>query len=238
MPDRFLQAAPLAAMIEAERPTLAGAVPTIWTDLLSYLGQHPADISSLKEAVVGGSACPPALMHAFHDRGVEIIHAWGMTEMSPLGSVARPPAGVDAATRPGAYRYTQGRVPAGVAARIVGPSGDVMPNDNESVGELEVRGPWITQTYIGDAEPDPEKFHDGWLRTGDVGTLSAERVPDPDRPGQGRHQVRRRVDLVGRAGEPSDGASRRARGRGRWRAGRQVGPSVRWPPSSSRRARP
>ncbi len=172
MPDRFLQAAPLAAMIEAERPTLAGAVPTIWTDLLSYLGQHPADISSLKEAVVGGSACPPALMHAFHERGVEIIHAWGMTEMSPLGSVARPPAGVDA-DEAWKYRYTQGRVPAGVAARIVGPSGDVMPNDNESVGELEVRGPWVTQTYIGDAEPDPEKFRDGWLRTGDVGMLSS-----------------------------------------------------------------
>ena len=172
MPDRFLQAAPLAAMIEAERPTLAGAVPTIWTDLLSYLGQHPADISSLKEAVVGGSACPPALMHAFHERGVEIIHAWGMTEMSPLGSVARPPAGVDA-DEAWQYRYTQGRVPAGVAARIVGPSGDVMPNDNESVGELEVRGPWVTQTYIGDAEPDPEKFRDGWLRTGDVGMLSS-----------------------------------------------------------------
>jgi len=171
MPDRFLQAAPLAAMIEAERPTLAGAVPTIWTDLLSYLGQHPVDISSLKEAVVGGSACPPALMHAFHDRGVEIIHAWGMTEMSPLGSVARPPAGVDA-DEAWKYRYTQGRVPAGVAARIVGPSGDVMPNDNESVGELEVRGPWVTQTYIGDVEPDPEKFQGGWLRTGDVGMLS------------------------------------------------------------------
>jgi fatty-acyl-CoA synthase len=172
MPDRFLQAAPLAAMIEAERPTLAGAVPTIWTDLLSYLGQHSADISSLKEAVVGGSACPPALMHAFHERSVEIIHAWGMTEMSPLGSVARAPAGTTG-EEAWKYRYTQGRVPAGVAARIVGPSGDVMPNDNESVGELEVRGPWVTQTYIGDAEPDPEKFRDGWLRTGDVGMLSS-----------------------------------------------------------------
>src|SRR5262245_17915190 len=172
MPDRFLQAAPLAAMIESERPTLAGAVPTIWTDLLAYIDQHPTDISSLKEAVVGGSACPPSLMQAFHKRGVEIIHAWGMTEMSPLGSVSRPPAGVSE-DEAWAYRYTQGRVPAAVAARIVGPSGDVMPNDNESVGELEVRGPWITSTYIGDDTPDPEKFRDGWLRTGDVGVLSS-----------------------------------------------------------------
>jgi fatty-acyl-CoA synthase len=172
MPDRFLQAAPLAAMIEAERPTLAGAVPTIWTDLLSYLEQHPSDISSLREAVVGGSACPPSLMRAFHERGVQIIHAWGMTEMSPLGSVARPPAGA-AGDEAWAYRYTQGRIPAAVAGRIVGPSGEVLPNGGEAVGELEVRGPWVTSTYVGDNHPDPEKFRDGWLRTGDVGTLSA-----------------------------------------------------------------
>jgi fatty-acyl-CoA synthase len=174
MPDRFLQAEPIAAMIAAERPTLAGAVPTIWTDLLAYLDSHEVDTSSLKEVIVGGSACPPALMHAFDDRhGIDVIHAWGMTEMSPLGSVARPPAGAtgDAAW---AYRYSQGRVPAGVAARIVGPLGAVLPADGESVGELEVRGPWITGRYVGEDEPDPDKFRDGWLRTGDVGTLSAD----------------------------------------------------------------
>ncbi len=124
----------------------------------------------LSEVVVGGSACPPALMRAFDKRGVTIIHAWGMTEMSPLGSVSRPPAGTEG-EEAWAYRYTQGRIPAAVAARIVGPAGDVMPNDGEAVGELEVRGPWITSRYIGD--DDPEKFNDGWLRTGDVGTLSA-----------------------------------------------------------------
>jgi fatty-acyl-CoA synthase len=175
MPDRFLQAAPLAQMIVSEKTTLAGAVPTIWTDLLAHLDANPADISTMREVIVGGSACPPALMHAFSERyGVEIIHAWGMTEMSPLGSVSRPPAG-----RHGheawAYRYTQGRVPAGVEARIIGPDGSVMPNDGKSVGELEVRGPWVTSTYIGDAEPDPDKFSaDGWLRTGDVGVLSPD----------------------------------------------------------------
>ena len=239
MPDRFLQAAPLAAMIEAERPTLAGAVPTIWTDLLAYLEQHPADISSLKEAVVGGSACPPALMHAFSERGMEIIHAWGMTEMSPLGSVSRPPRGATG-DEAWAYRYTQGRVPASVAARIVGPTGEVMPNDGEAVGELEVRGPWITNRYYGEDIPDPEKFRDGWLRTGDVGTLSAERLPDADRPRQGRHQVRRRVDLLGRAGEPPDGAPGGARGgRGR-RARPEVGraPAGRCGAEGERHARP
>jgi fatty-acyl-CoA synthase len=174
MPDRFLQAAPLATMIAQERPTLAGAVPTIWTDLLGYLDANATDVSSMREVIVGGSACPPALMHAFSERhGIEIIHAWGMTEMSPLGSVSRAPVGL-AGPEAWAYRYTQGRVPAGVEARIVGPDGTVMPADGKSVGELEVRGPWITQTYVGDAEPDPEKFRDGWLRTGDVGVLSPD----------------------------------------------------------------
>ncbi|MBF9130767.1 long-chain fatty acid--CoA ligase [Plantactinospora sp. S1510] len=174
MPDRFLQGAPIAEMIAAERPTLAGAVPTIWTDLLTHLDANSVDTSSLTEVIVGGAACPPALMHAFADRHrIDVIHAWGMTEMSPLGSVARPPAGAtgDDAWR---YRYTQGRVPAGVAARIVGPLGEQLPADGRAVGELEVRGPWVTARYVGDDEPDPEKFRDGWLRTGDVGTLSAD----------------------------------------------------------------
>jgi fatty-acyl-CoA synthase len=174
MPDRFLQAAPLAAMIAAERPTFAGAVPTIWNDLLRHLDENPTDTSSLKEVVVGGSACPPALMEAFEKRhNINVVQAWGMTETSPLGSVARPPAGLDAETT-WRYRLSQGQVPTSVQARIIGPDGKPAANDGESVGELEVRGPWITARYIGDDEPDPEKFHDGWLRTGDVGTLSAD----------------------------------------------------------------
>lgn len=174
LPDRFLQAAPIAGMIAAERPTVAGAVPTIWTDLLAHLDSHDVDTSSLGEVIVGGSACPPALMHAFEERhNIRIIHAWGMTETSPLGSVARPPAGADEATA-WRYRYTQGRVPAGVEARIVGPRGRRLPADGTSVGELEVRGPWVTGRYVGDETPDEETFRDGWLRTGDVGTLSPD----------------------------------------------------------------
>jgi fatty-acyl-CoA synthase len=174
MPDRFLQGAPIAEMIAAERPTKAGAVPTIWNDLLGYIDSHDVDTSSLKEVIVGGSACPPSLMQAFAQRhDIQIIHAWGMTEMSPLGSVSRPPAGTEGDDA-WAYRYRQGRVPAGVEARIVGPLGDVMPSDGEAVGELEVRGPWVTAGYLGDDEPDPEKFRDSWLRTGDVGTLSPD----------------------------------------------------------------
>jgi fatty-acyl-CoA synthase len=174
MPDRFLQAAPLAAMIAAERPTFAGAVPTIWNDLLRHLDENPTDTGSLTEVVVGGSACPPVLMEAYQKRHhINVVHAWGMTETSPLGSVARPPVGLDADTT-WRYRLTQGRVPTSVQARIIGPDGEPAPSDGLAVGELEVRGPWITGSYIGDTEPDPEKFHDGWLRTGDVGTLSPD----------------------------------------------------------------
>ncbi|ONF69755.1 long-chain fatty acid--CoA ligase [Amycolatopsis keratiniphila] len=177
MPDRFLQPAPIAQMLAAEKPTFAGAVPTIWQGLLSHLDANPQDISHLREVVVGGSAAPPSLMHAFEDRyGVPILHAWGMTETSPLGSVARPPA---SATGEMAwdYRYTQGRFPASVSARLIGDNGEELPWDNESVGELEVQGPWTAASYYGGKagdEPDPEKFHDGWLRTGDVGKISPD----------------------------------------------------------------
>ncbi|MGZ4602079.1 MAG: long-chain fatty acid--CoA ligase [Kineosporiaceae bacterium] len=172
MPDRFLQAAPLAAMIAAERPTHAGAVPTIWNDLLDYLAVHPTDVSSLGEVIVGGSACPPALMRAYDERhGIRILHGWGMTEMSPLGTLARPPAGLHP-EEAFAYRVTQGRLAGEVEARLIGADGTEQPWDGKSVGELEVRGPWIAGSYYQD--PDPTKFDDGWLRTGDVGALSPD----------------------------------------------------------------
>ncbi|MFD5244533.1 long-chain fatty acid--CoA ligase [Amycolatopsis sp. NPDC058340] len=177
MPDRFLQPAPIAQMLAAEKPTFAGAVPTIWQGLLSHLDANPQDISHLREVVVGGSAAPPSLMHAFEDRyDVPILHAWGMTETSPLGSVARPPASATG-EKAWDYRYTQGRFPASVSARLIGDNGEELPWDNESVGELEVQGPWIAASYYGGKagdEPDPEKFHDGWLRTGDVGKISPD----------------------------------------------------------------
>ena len=170
MPDHFLHPAPLAAIMAAEQPTLAGAVPTIWSGLLSYLDQHPQDLSSLRNVVVGGSACPPSLMRAFNDRyGVHITHAWGMTETSPLGSLAHPPAWAKGEDEWN-YRFSQGRLPASVQGRLIGTDGKEAPRDGESVGELEVRGPWVTAGYYG--VEDPEKFHDGWLRTGDVGTLT------------------------------------------------------------------
>ncbi|SDX00920.1 fatty-acyl-CoA synthase [Amycolatopsis xylanica] len=174
MPDRHLQPAPIAKLLEAEKPDFAAAVPTVWSGLLAHLDANPQDISHLREVVIGGSAVPPSMMHTFQERhDVTVVHAWGMTETSPLGSVARPPHGVtgDEAWK---YRYTQGRFPASVTARLVDDDGTVLPWDNESVGELEVQGPWIAAAYHGGSEIDPDKFHDGWLRTGDVGKISAD----------------------------------------------------------------
>jgi len=169
MPDRFLQPEPLVQLIEAERPTIAGAVPTIWNMLLTHVRAHGGDLSSLRLVPCGGSAVPHALQEAYEkELGVRIVQAWGMTETSPLGSVAHPPAGTpeDESWR---YRDTAGRLMCAVEARLVGPDGTVLPHDGEAVGEIEARGPWVTGSYYKD--DDPAKFHDGWLRTGDVGTI-------------------------------------------------------------------
>ncbi len=169
MPDRFLQPAPLVELIEAERPTIAGAVPTIWNGLLQHVREHGGDLSSLRVVPCGGSAVPHSLMEAYEkEQGVTILQAWGMTETSPLGSVARPPAGVTQ-DEAWSYRDTQGRLICDVEARLVGDAGVPLPHDGVAVGEVEVRGPWITGAYYKD--DDPEKFRDGWLRTGDVGTI-------------------------------------------------------------------
>ncbi|MFF4642199.1 long-chain fatty acid--CoA ligase [Streptomyces sp. NPDC001389] len=178
MPDRFLQPAPLAEMVEREKPTHAAAVPTIWQGLLAEVTAHPRDLTSMKQVTIGGAACPPSLMEAYDKLGVRLCHAWGMTETSPLGTMAHPPAGLSAEEE-WPYRVTQGRFPAGVEARLIGPGGDVLPWDGESAGELEVRGNWIAGAYYGGASGEPlrpeDKFSaDGWLKTGDVGVISAD----------------------------------------------------------------
>jgi fatty-acyl-CoA synthase len=173
MPHRFLQAEPLVGLIEAERVTLSAAVPTIWNDVLQFLRANPGhDLSSIRAVMCGGSAVPRALIEAFDiEFDLRIIQGWGMTETSPVAAVAKPPSGVSGA-QAWDYQAKAGRLLFGVESRIVGDSGEVQPRDGEAVGELEVRGPWVTAAYYKD--DDPAKFDDGWLRTGDVGTVDPQ----------------------------------------------------------------
>jgi fatty-acyl-CoA synthase len=171
MPDRWLQAEPLCRFMREATPTVSGAVPTVWNDVLSYLDQHEdIELSShLRLVLCGGSAVPVALQKALGERhGITMVQAWGMTETSPVASVARPPLGVEGEDT-WRYRGGQGRLLPGIQGRIVGEAGEEMARDGEAVGELEVRGAWVAAAYYRD--DDPGRFHDGWLRTGDVGNL-------------------------------------------------------------------
>ena len=169
MPGKFLQGEPLAKLIESERVTIAGAVPTIWMDLLRYADEHKPDLSSLRMVVCGGAAVPESLMRAFEERhGVQIMQGWGMTETSPLAAVARPPDEAEGEEH-WRYRSATGRILPLVDVRLMGDEGEV-PWDGESTGEIEVRGPWIASEYYEDPS-GADKFHDGWLRTGDIASI-------------------------------------------------------------------
>ena len=170
LPSRFTQADRLAGLISAERATMAAAVPTVWYDVLA-LDPATVDLSSVRLLMCGGAAVPRSLIEAYEERfGVRVVQGWGLTETSPVAALSFPPK---AATPEEAisYRATAGQVLGGVEVRIVADDGTVLPRDGRSTGEIEVRGPWVTGSYYRD--PAPEKFHDGWLRTGDVGHIDA-----------------------------------------------------------------
>jgi acyl-CoA synthetase (AMP-forming)/AMP-acid ligase II len=173
MTDRFLDSKSLIDLIETQRPTVAAAVPTIWNDVLHCLESSPGrDISSLRLVTCGGSAVPTSLMKAFeHDHDVKILQAWGMTETSPLATLARPLPDLPDDEH-WAQRSTQGRPVCGVEARIVDEDGNALPHDDKAVGEVQVRGPWITASYYRNR--DESKFEGGWLHTGDVGRIDPQ----------------------------------------------------------------
>jgi 3-(methylthio)propionyl---CoA ligase len=174
-PGPHLDGKSLHELFEAEGVTMSAGVPTVWLGLLNYMKESKLKFSTLRGVVIGGSACPPAMIRAFQeDYGVDVLHAWGMTEMSPLGTVCtlkEKHLKMDKEARY-AVQAKQGRVIFGVDMRIVGQDGKELPMDGKAFGDLQVRGPWVTTGYFKGEGGDP--LEDGWFPTGDVATI------DPD----------------------------------------------------------
>jgi acyl-CoA synthetase (AMP-forming)/AMP-acid ligase II len=168
----------VAELLADEGATMSAGVPTIWAMLLAHLKENNVQLPKLERVIVGGSAVPQSMIEAFeNDVGAECIHAWGMTEMSPLGTVANIKNSMTGAARAETiqYRIKQGRPVYGVDMKIAGNEGKPLDHDGEQFGELCVRGPWITGGYFEDDKADVGAFDDdGYLRTGDVSTIDGE----------------------------------------------------------------
>jgi len=174
-PGAGLDGKSLYELFEAEGVTLSAGVPTVWQGLLSHVAANDLRFSTMRRTVIGGSACPPAMIRSFQDEhGVQVIHAWGMTEMSPLGTVCALKARHDALTPDQrlAVQSTQGRAVFGVSMKIVDPDGRALPHDGAASGDLLVRGPWVVSRYFREEGPGP--LVDGWFPTGDVARIDAD----------------------------------------------------------------
>ena len=162
-------------LIEAEQVSYAAGVPTVWQMLLGHMKPNHLRFSTLRRTVIGGSACPPAMITAFNDDyGVEVLHAWGMTEMSPLGTLCTLKNRHLALPEDDKMkiRLKQGRVIYGVDMKIVGGDGQELPWDGKTYGDLSVKGPWIIREYFKGEGGDP--LVDDWFPTGDVATIDAD----------------------------------------------------------------
>lgn len=179
MPGPHLKPEPLARMIEGEKVTVAAGVPTIWTALYQEAKTNQRDLSSIRALVVGGSAMPRALTVGYErDLHVNVVHAWGMTEMSPIGTVNVLRSAHDGLDQEGKWdvKASQGTPVFGVEVRVIDENGAELAWDGVSMGELQVRGPWIIKQYYK-RDIAPENFTaDGWFRTGDVVTMSADGI--------------------------------------------------------------
>ncbi len=182
-PGPFLDGKSLHELFESEGVTVSAGVPTVWQGLLAHVESNDLRFSTMRRTIIGGSACPPAMMRAFQERyDVQVLHAWGMTEMSPLGTACtlKPEHLKLSAEERLAVQAKQGRVVFGVDMKIVGDDGQELPHDGRAAGELMVRGPWIISSYYkgkGDGEGgDPLAYWNGvgWFATGDVATIDAD----------------------------------------------------------------
>jgi acyl-CoA synthetase (AMP-forming)/AMP-acid ligase II len=175
MPGPHLKPAPLAQLIEEEKVTCPAGVPSIWNALYHELKTNRRDLSQVRALVVGGSAMPRSLIEAYESElGVNVLHAWGMTEMSPVGTASQLQAHHDELPDHQKWdiKAKQGYVIAGVEMRLMNEQGEELPGDGTTMGEAQVRGPWVARQYYGE-EPTPVSFTaDGWFRTGDVATIS------------------------------------------------------------------
>jgi fatty-acyl-CoA synthase len=176
LPGLKMDGASLLELIETEGVTVSAAVPTVWQMLLQHLDRVEAKFTTLKKVLIGGSACPEAIIRAFNDRyGVEVLHLWGMTEMSPVGTVGVPCAKVAALTydEQMPFRLKQGRAPVGVEMKLVDETGRALPHDGETFGRLIVRGHSVAAAYFkGDGGQILDA--DGFFDTGDVATIDAD----------------------------------------------------------------
>jgi 3-(methylthio)propionyl---CoA ligase len=174
-PGPWLDGKSLHDLFESEGVTVSAGVPTVWQGLLAHVEANDLKFSTMRRTVIGGSACPPAMMRAFQQRyDVQVLHAWGMTEMSPLGTVCTLKAKHDrlGADERMAVQAKQGRAVFGVDLKIVGDDGQELPHDGKASGELMVRGPWIIANYFKGEGGNP--LVNGWFPTGDVSTIDAD----------------------------------------------------------------
>jgi fatty-acyl-CoA synthase len=172
----YMQPRDLAELIQSERVTYTAGVPTLWIGLLNFLESEDYDVSSVRRIPVGGAAAPRALIEAYDKKlGIEIVHAWGMTEMTPIGSLCYLKSYMEHLSEEEKYavRAKQGLAALNVEFRIIDENGNEAAWDGESFGELQVRGPSVISAYYQD-ERTEEAFMDGWFRTGDVATINPE----------------------------------------------------------------
>jgi fatty-acyl-CoA synthase len=171
LPGPHLQPEKIQAMVDAARPTVTAAVPTILNDLLALGEERPVDLSSFRAIIAGGSAVSKQLIERMKSRfGVDVVQGWGMTETSPMCVLSHPPRGTPPNEESG-WRAKSGRPVPGMLVRIVDDENSRLPEDGKSVGKLQLRGPWVTSGYFEQDEGSSPLSPDGWLETGDVGTI-------------------------------------------------------------------